>query len=400
MPAAASRRIVTFVNIAHGFDHMLMLIFPTAVLAMEGAFGLPYGELLALSLGGFVAFGAFSIPAGWLGDRWSRHRMMILFFFGIGLSALATGFASQPWHLAVGLFCIGMFAAIYHPVGGALLIANVQKMGRDLGINGVWGNMGVALAALITGALSDWFGWRAAFMLPGAAALIAGIFYLLLVPDMHQAAKAAAKKPLAIPRGVVIRAFAVLSLVTIAGGLTFNAGTVSLPKLFEQRLDLGGLSTFGVGAVAALVFSFGAVAQLIIGNIIDRYPLRRVFIPVAALQAPCFFLAGWAVGWPLAGLAAGIMFAMFGQVTINDAMIARYTTDEWRARAFALRYVMSFGASATAVPLIAWLHGRSGDFQSLYMVLAACGVVIFAGALAFPLRPEEVEPAAVNQAAE
>jgi len=397
---SASRRIVAFVNIAHAFDHMLMLVFPTAVLAMEGAFGLPYGELLALSVGGFIAFGAFSIPAGWLGDRWSRHYMMILFFFGLGLSSLATGMANQPWQLAVGLFCIGMFAAIYHPVGGALLIANVQKMGRDLGINGVWGNMGVALSALITGALADWLGWRAAFILPGAAALAAGIFYLLLVPDLHQARKAAAKQPLAIPRTVMIRAFAVLSLVTIAGGLTFNASTVSLPKLFEQRLDFGGLSTFGVGLVAAVVYSFGAMAQLIIGNIIDRLPLRRVFIPMAALQAPCFFLAGWAAGWPLAGLAAGIMFALFGQVTINDAMIARYTTDEWRARAFALRYLMSFGASATAVPLIAWLHGRSGDFQSLYLVLAACGAVIFLAALAFPLRPEEVAPAATPQAAE
>ena len=397
----SSRRIVAFVNIAHGFDHMLMLVFPTAVLAMEGAFGLPYGELLALSLGGFIAFGAFSIPAGWLGDRWSRHRMMVLFFFGIGLSTFATGFAAEPWQLAGGLFCIGMFAAIYHPVGGALLIANVRKMGRDLGINGVWGNMGVALSALITGALADWFGWRAAFMLPGAAALVAGVFYVLLVPEQRQAAKAGGKKPLAIPRGIMIRAFAVLAVVTVAGGLTFNAGTVSLPKMFEQRLDLGGLSTFGVGAIAAAVFSFGAVAQLIIGSIIDRLPLRRVFIPVAALQAPCLFLAGWAVGWPLAGLAAGIMFAVFGQVTINDAMIARYTSDEWRSRAFAVRYVMSFGASATAVPLIAWLHGRSGDFQSLYMILGACGVIIFLAALAFPLRPEEIAPqAAAGQAAE
>ncbi len=397
----SSRRIVAFVNIAHGFDHMLMLVFPTAVLAMEGAFSLPYGELLTLSLGGFIAFGAFSIPAGWLGDRWSRHRMMALFFFGIGLSTLATGFAAEPWQLAVGLFCIGMFAAIYHPVGGALLIANVRKMGRDLGINGVWGNMGVALSALITGALADWFGWRAAFMLPGAAALAAGIFYVLLVPEQKQAGKAAGRKPLAIPRGIMIRAFAVLAVVTVAGGLTFNAGTVSLPKMFEQRLDLGGLSTFGVGAIAAAVFSFGAVAQLIIGSIIDRLPLRRVFIPVAALQAPCLFLAGWAVGWPLAGLAAGIMFAVFGQVTINDAMIARYTSDEWRSRAFAIRYVMSFGASATAVPLIAWLHGRSGDFQSLYMILGACGVIIFLAALAFPLRPEEIAPqATAGQAAE
>ncbi len=395
-----SRRVVTFVNIGHAFDHMLMLIFPTAVLTMDRAFGLPYGELLALSIGGFIAFGLFSIPAGWLGDRWSRYHMMTIFFFGIGFATMLTGFASQPWHLAVGLTLIGLFAAIYHPVGGALLVANVEKMGRDLGINGVWGNMGVALAALITGALAQWFGWRAAFVVPGAAALLAGVAYLLCVPNRPSSGKAAPKKPVQLPRAVMLRAFAVLSLVTIAGGINFNAGSVSLPKLFEEQLDFSGITTFGIGLTAALIFSFGAVAQLIVGNVIDRLTLRSVFIPVAALQAPCFFFAGWAVGWPLLGFAAGIMFALFGQVTINDAMIARYTSDSWRARAFAIRYVMSFSASALAVPLITLLHGRSGNFHSVYMVLAALGGVIFLSSLAFPHRPDEIAPAPAQAAAE
>lgn len=395
-----SRRVVTFVNIGHAFDHMLMLIFPTAVLTMEQAFGLPYGELLALSIGGFIAFGLFSIPAGWLGDRWSRHHMMKIFFFGIGLATMLTGFATQPWHLAMGLTFIGLFAAIYHPVGGALLVANVEKMGRDLGINGVWGNMGVALAALITGALAQWFGWRVAFLLPGAAALAAGIGFLIFVPNLPSSGKAAAKKQAQVPRDVMIRAFLVLLVVTIAGGVNFNAGSVSLPKLFEEQLNFGSLSTFGVGVTAAVVFSFGAVAQLIIGNIIDRLPLRRVFVPIAALQAPCFFFAGWAVGWPLLGFAAGVMFALFGQVTVNDAMIARYTSDAWRARAFAVRYVMSFSASALAVPLIAYFHTRTGNFEMVYTVLAILGAVIFAGALAFPDRPEEIAPAPAQAAAE
>ncbi len=394
-----SRRVVNFVNIGHAFDHMLMLIFPTAVLTMDQAFGLPYGELLALSIGGFISFGLFSIPAGWLGDRWSRHKMMTIFFFGIGSATMLTGLAQAPWQIAVGLTAMGLFAAIYHPVGGALLVANVEKMGRDLGINGVWGNMGVALAALITGGLAQWLGWRAAFFVPGAAALIAGVFWLIMVPNRPSAGKAAAKKAVDVPRDVVIRAFVVLSLVTIAGGITFNAGTVSLPKLFEEQLQFGALSTFGIGITAALVYTFGAMAQLIIGNIIDKLPLRKVFVPVAALQAPCFFLAGWAVGWPLLGFAAGIMFALFGQVTINDAMIARYTSDSWRARAFSIRYVMSFTASALAVPLISFLHTRTGNFEAVYTVLAVLGVFIFLGSLAFPHRPEEIAPAA-TQAAE
>jgi len=388
-----TRRVVAFINLGHAFDHMAMLIFPTAVLTMERAFGLDYGELLALSIGGFIAFGAFSLPAGWLGDRWSRRHMMAVFFIGIGTATLLTGFASEPWHLAVGLTAIGIFAAIYHPVGTALLVANSPQMGRAIGVNGVWGNMGVALAALISGALAEAFGWRAAFFVPGLAAIIAGVAYVVMVPRVLGVGRPPAKAQAAVPRAVMLRAFAVLAVVAVAGGITFNAATVSLPKLFAERLDLSSISAFGAGSVAALVFAFGAVAQLIMGRIIDGMPLRRAFIPLAALQAPCFLLAAYMGGWWVVLFAAGVMFALFGQVVINDAMVARYTTDKWRARAYAVRYVVTFGASAVAVPMISLLHGTGGGFTTVYAVLAAFGLCIFLGALAFPHRPEEVAPA-------
>ncbi|MBI3709508.1 MAG: MFS transporter, partial [Proteobacteria bacterium] len=152
---SSSRRVVAFINVAHVIDHMFMLIFPTAVIGMAGEFGLSYGELLALSLGGFIAFGAGSLPAGWLGDMWSRRNMMAVFFLGIGAATVLTGFAASPAMLAAGLTLIGLFAAIYHPVGTAMLVAHADKIGRTIGVNGVWGNMGVAFATLLTGALTQ-----------------------------------------------------------------------------------------------------------------------------------------------------------------------------------------------------------------------------------------------------
>lgn len=390
MNNSGARRVVAFINLGHAFDHLTMLIFPTAVLAMERVFALEYSDLLTLSLGGFIAFGLFSLPAGWLGDRWSRRHMMAVFFLGVGSATALTGLATQPWHLAVGLTAIGIFAAIYHPVGTALLVATTDRMGRDIGVNGVWGNMGVALAALISGALADTFGWRAAFLVPGVAAILAGLAFLWLVPEGMQTGGTTRKANPKVPRDVMIRAFLVLAVVAVAGGVVFNAATVSLPKLLAERLDLSSFTALGAGAVAALIFSFGAVAQLLIGRSIDGMPLRRAFVPLAALQAPCLLLSAYMGGFWLVVFAAGVMFALFGQVTINDAMIARYTSDEWRARAYAVRYVMSFGASATAVPLIALLHGRFGDFTAVYLVLAGLGLCVFLGALAFPHRPEEL----------
>jgi len=386
---AAPRRVIAFVNIGHVADHLLMLIYPTAVLGMADGFGLGYGELLALSLGGFIAFGAGSLPAGWLGDHWSRHRMMILFFIGMGAATVLTGFATTPWQLAAGITAMGVFGSIYHPVGTALLTAHAEKLGRAIGINGVWGNLGIAFAALLTGALTQTFGWRTAFIVPGAATMLCGVAYWLLVPDVPAPRRTTARPVSALPRRVVVQAFAVLAVTTVAGSLGFNATVISLPKLFDERLTMVA-TPMGVGAVASLVYVLGATSQWLVGRLVDRHTLRRVFIPLALLQAPAYFAASLAGGWALVAVAAVMMFAVFAQVTINDTMVAKYTDETWRARAYAIRYLVSFAASAAAVPMVGALHAGTGGFTLVYQVLAVLGAAVAAAAFAFPHRPDEV----------
>jgi len=390
MPTA-HRRVIRFINAAHFVVHWFMLIFPTAVLGMESDFGRPFGELIALSLGGFIAFGAGSLPAGWLGDRWSRRNMMALYFIGIGLAAAATGLAETAWQLAAGLTAIGLFASIYHPVGTAMLVSHAELPGRAIGVNGVWGNLGVASAALLTGAVTQWIGWRWAFALPGAAVVLMGLLYLRLVPDEGNRRVERHARDVAFPRPVVVRAFAVMALVTLSGGVVFTAVTLALPKLFAERLS--GLSgTFSVGLLVFGVYAIGAMSQLIIGRMIDRHPLKACFLPLALWQAPLLGLAAIVQGWVLVPVAAAMVFVMFGQVTINDGMVARYAAADWRARVYAVRYLLSFGVSACAVPLVAATHDRGG-FHLLFVVLAVFGAVTFAGALAFPYRRDELQTA-------
>lgn len=393
-----ARRVINYVNIAHFFDHMFMLIFPTAVLVMGADFGSSYGELLALSIGGFIAFGAGSIPSGWLGDKWSRRHMLGVFFIGIGAAAIFTGLTSSMIALAIGLTLIGLFASIYHPVGTAMLTAHAdslgpEKLGRELGTNGVWGNVGVACAALVTGALAQFLGWRFAFIIPGAVSILFGIAYLAMVPNHASPPRKGGKPQKAVPRAIAVRAFAVLAVVGVSGGVVFNAATIALPKLFAERMqDLIG-TPVGISLLVFIVYLAGALAQLIIGRLVDRYTLKQIFIVVSFLQAPCLLLAGYLGGWWLILPCLGVMFAVFGQVTINDTMVARYTSDKWRARAFSLRYLLSFGASATAVPLIALVYERGGGFDTLFAVLAALGFSIFLSALVFPGgSPTEEEP--------
>jgi MFS family permease len=381
-----SRFLVPFINLGHLLDHMVMLVFPTVVVALGREWGRPYSELLPLALGGFIAFGAFSIPAGWLADHWSRYKMMALFFFGIGASLFVTGFAQSSWQIAVGLTLTGMFAAIYHPVGIAMLVAAPQNLGRALGWNGLWGNLGLAAAALVAGALMDLFGWRAAFFVPGLASIAAGIAFLALVPDPGPVQKRSRTIGLQIDGRTMARIFAILLVATACGGVIFNATTVAMPKVFDERLRDLIQTNLGLGALVAFVYTVAAFAQVAMGTLIDRFEMRRLMISIALAQIPLLVLAANSQGWVMLAAAILMMLAVFGQIPINDAIVGKYCADEYRSRVYAVRYVVTFCVAAVAVPLISVLHGTAGGFRNVFLVLAALAVAVLAAGLFFPSR--------------
>jgi MFS family permease len=378
--------LVPFINLGHLLDHLVMLVCPTVVIALGRAWDRPYSELLPLATGAFIAFGAFALPAGWLADHWSRYKMMAVFFFGIGASLFLTGFAQAPWQIAVGLTLVGVFAAIYHPVGIAMLVAAPGKMGRLLGWNGLWGNLGLAAAALVAGALMDLFGWRAAFFIPGALGMAAGVAYLLLVPDPGPVQKKSKTIGLHVDARTMARIFAILLIATACGGIIFNSTTIAMPKVFDERLRDLTQTNFGIGALVAVVYTIAAFAQVAMGALIDRFELRRLMIGIALVQIPLLALAANLEGWAMLGAALAMMLAVFGQIPLNDAIVGRYCADEYRARVLAVRYVVSLGVAAVAVPMIALLHRTDGGFRNVFFVLAALAAGMLAASFFFPSR--------------
>ncbi len=389
--AASSRAVVRYINAAHFFDHYAMLIIATAVIPMAAALGYSYSRLLSYATPGFIAFGAGSLAAGWLGDAWSRRGMMVVFFWGIGASMIAAGFVHSPWQLGLALLAVGLFASIYHPCGTAMLVAASERMGHALGINGIWGNVGVACSALTTAFISHRLGWRWAFILPGAAAIVAGIGFSLAVREEPPVRARSGQQELPrIPRERMWRVMVALMASVIASATTFNAVTVALPKIFSERL--GDLTTDAdsLGLIAAAVYLAGALSQYAIGGLIDRLPLKRIFLPLSLALSPLLFLGARLEGWLLIAVAAGIIMTMFGQVTVNDAMVGKYTSDRWRARAYSVRYFVGFSAAGASVGAVAWLHGVGG-FTLLLQALSAICLLTVAAALAFP--GETVMPA-------
>jgi MFS family permease len=299
MGAAMVNRIhFAFLNLGHLYDHLFMLVFATAAaLSLAQEWGMSYAELIPYATPGFVAFGVFSLPAGWIADRWSRKGMMVIFFIGIGLSAILTSLASSPVQIGMGIFFIGVFASIYHPVGLALVVQGRDKSGIPLAINGIFGNMGVACAALITGFFIDYTGWRSAFIWPGIISIATGVIYagflrLGIGEGIEKVQKGAEAEKIRdnelLNRRLIIRVFVIIFVSTAIGGLLFQSTTFALPKIFDERLGELQISATLIGWSAFVVFSIAAFGQLIVGYLVDHFSIRLVFVFVAALQAVFF----------------------------------------------------------------------------------------------------------------
>jgi MFS family permease len=396
--AQSARRLsIGFLNWAHAIDHFVMLIYPTVVISLQVTFGRSYAELIALGTASFVAFGLFSLPAGWLADRWSRRNMMVAFYIGCGFSLAMAAVSSSLTMLAVALCSLGIFASIYHPVGTAMVIEQASQRGRSLAFNGVCGNIGAALAAGVTAAIISLLGWRSAFVIPAALCFATGIIYFWLVPDdRHHVATRKSSPEVQLPAWTAWAIFGLFVVVALSAGLVFNTISVALPKIVDERLEI---PLYAVGGVATAVFMCGALAQLAIGRLVEWVAPHILFAVMAFLQFVGVVWAAYAQGASLLAALALTMAAAYAQVTVNDLVIARYTADAWRGRVYAVRYFLTFLVSGAAVSLLALLYSRGGfDLVLDTIAVVAFGFVVAVAMIA--LLANGVENSRAPQPAE
>jgi MFS family permease len=365
------RPTALLLNVAHALDHMFLLVFATAVAAIAGDFGLArWEDLMPYGVGAFALFGLGSLPAGRLGDHWGRRRMMLVFFFGMGASMLLIATTQGPWQLAVSMTLMGAFSSIYHPVGIPMLVRGSPRPGLTIGINGLAGNLGVALAAATTGLLVKFAGWRAAFAVPALIAFGCGIAFACVAPEESTPPARRAATQSALPASLFAHIFAVITVASITSGLLFNFTTNGNGELLRERFAgiTGDPAT--LGALLALVYVAGAFAQVLVGSLIDRVPMKTLYLGIVACQVPLFALAATAQGWALYALMVAFMVVVFGAIPFTDAMIVRYVDDRMRSRVSGMRLTVAFGVSSLAV----WVLGpivKAAGFRSLLLAMAA-----------------------------
>src|ERR1044072_5287643 len=372
----ARRRSIGFLNWAHFLDHYVILIFPTVVIGLEAAYGRSYGELLILSTASFTAFGLFALPSGWLADKWSRRNMIAVYYFGTGICCALVAASDSFETLAIALFGVGVFAAIYHPVGTPMVVDAAVTRGRTMAFNGICGNIGVSIASGSTAVIADALGWRYAFLIPAVIFVLSGIAYLKFVPDTGRRVVQAPDQDVALSRSLTVAVVILFLVLAFWVGLVFNALTIMLPKLVEQRLGFD-LSLRTVGVIATCIFMCGGMAQFTMGRMVERLVPHLIMSAITAIQVVGVLLAYWTSGWWLLPSLALAVAAIYGQVTVNDLVLARYTPPGWRGRIYAIRFFLIFTMAGPA----AWGIGRLYEQGGFNVVLGVGAGIAALGAI-------------------
>ena len=362
-------------NLGHALDHLFLLIFATAVNAIAVDFGVErWEDLMPYTVGAFFMFGLGSVPAGRLGDLWGRRNMMLVFFFGIGLASIGVSLSQSPWQIAIALTVLGLFSAIYHPVGIPMLLQQAERPGVTIGINGLAGNLGIACAALSTGFLVKYFGWRMAFIAPGVLSIAAGFLFSRTAPMESVAPASKKRSQVHLPRHLALRTFIVMVASGTTGSLLFNFTTNGNTQMLTERLDGIVSDPASIGMLMALVYAIASFAQVIVGRLIDRFPVKPLFFAIVASQIMLFALAAYSTGWLWYLLAIAYMVSVFGAIPFSDAMVVRYIDDSMRSRVSGIRIAISFGISSLAVYMLGPFV-KSVGFTQLMVVMSCIAAV-------------------------
>jgi len=377
-----------YLNISHFLDHFIMLIFAKAAYDAGKYFGLSYDEIIVYGTLSFVFFGAFAPLASYLADKFSRALLMVIYHFGIAAASIIAGISSSLFILSLSLAIIGIFASIYHPVGTAMLLAKNERTGFRLGINGVYGNMGVAAAPLVLGTILLFGDWRTCFIIPGIFCLIYGIIFFAALennPSLKQT------ELIQLNRSFAKNwqwALASISISTLAGGFIFGAMTFIIPRYFEIYLIDISTSVAVTGALAAAVYACASFSQVVVGKLIDIYSPKIILLYTAVGQIIFIFFASALHNWYLFFISLVAICFVFGQIPINDAILSRYIPDEKRGKILSIKFLLNLCVGAAVLPISSLLMQNGYEFNTIFILMGGMAVFILLAALILPNQTE------------
>jgi MFS family permease len=376
-------------NLGHAIDHWVIAIFLYTVSVIAGVWGADWKELTPYAFGASFMFGAGSIVSGKLGDHWGRRAMMVVFFVGMGVSCLVIALCHNKWQIGAALTVMGAFASIYHPVGIPMIVQGADRPGFVIGVNGLVGNFGIAIGSSVSVLLATRYGWQMAYILPGVICLISAALFAVLVPKENEAPARRKSKVLDLPPNVMARVFFIMTCAAVSGSIVFNFTTNGNGEMLKSRISELAANPWLLSMALFVIFSVASLMQLVVGALIDRYPLKNIYLPILLCQIPLFLLASQVDGWALLVVTTLFMVFVFGAIPFTDAMIVRYIDDRMRSRVTGMRLAIGFGVSSLVTAGIGPSVKEAG-FPVLLMLLAGVASITM---LAIAFLPSERQQA-------
>lgn len=378
----------------HFFTHFFTLVFPAIAIPLTEAFGMPLERVVRLSFWMYLLYGVLAIPVGLMADRWRAKPMMAGGIALMGGGLLVAGAVPSPLVMTLALAVVGVGASVYHPAGIALISHTVRLRGLALGVNGVFGSLGIALAPLVTGLLTWAFGWQTALVILGCVGLAtAGLVQRVRVDEAirpHGTRGAA-------PGRNLLPIYVLLCVALVMGGIAYRGNMILLPAYMElkttflagliDRLPLPaghGKTTLAASILASLVFFAGLFGQVAGGRLADRMELRRAYLFFHGLSVPFLLAMAFTSETALVACAVLYGFFSFGMQPVENSLIAGITPARWRSTSFAVKFALNFGIGSSVVQLIAPIKTRY-SVETVYVFLAGAVCLIAACALAMAL---------------
>tara|TARA_B110001454_G_scaffold142298_1_gene132108 strand:- start:1052 stop:2230 length:1179 start_codon:yes stop_codon:yes gene_type:complete len=386
-----SSLVLIFSSVGHAFMHMFAAFYFVIILSIEIEWNLSYDELIKLWSLGALLVGLGAIPFGWLSDRWSRSSMMVIMFLGMGISSVLCGLSSSVEGLFFGLSILGLACSIYHPVGIAWVVNSSKKKGKALGINGIFGGIGIGSGAFIAGFLLKFFTWNMTFIIPGLISIVIG-FILSLLIFFNKISFANIKNEFTVEKSSTNNLI-IISLIMLCAmfglGLTFQIMQTSLPKVFDIRLDE--YSTFKIGSAIGIIYFLSGLMTFIGGMLADKFSLKKIYIIGLAGQVPCYLAIAYFSGFPLIFVCLAAAIFNSSILPAENILLSKFTPEKHHGLIYGCKFIIVFCSGPLAVFAVAQIYQMTLEFTNLFLISSLIMFLIFFLAIFLPYKDNNLK---------
>ncbi len=368
----------------HFISHFNMLVFPAVLLPLASKFNYSMTQTLGMSFWMYLLFGITALPWGIAADKFGAKPLLALFYTGAGICGVFTALTiDTPYYFILGITGIGLFSGIYHPAGLGWIAKEIKRTSRGLAYNGMFGNLGLAVAPIMAGLVNHYYGVKAVYLVVGVLNLL-GLVGMYFIKNKEK--KVVQEKKITLKKGENLIAFLILLISMMLGGIVYRGTSVTLPAYFELNNSnfyswitecVGNFGSANVTAtlITSLIYLVGMLGQYCGGRFGEKYDLRKGYLLFHIITIPAALAMSMTTDISLVMFAMIHSFFLLGMQPLENTLVARLTPPKMLSSAFGLKFVLTFGVGALSIKMVEFMKIGYG-FNSVYQLLSLVSTLL------------------------